>query len=317
MTIFCPACETPAPEEDRFCEICGAELPLAPASDATPVDPALLCPKCQARPEEIDHEGFCSGCGFRREERGRDHLETAISPGLAGVTDRGLRHYRNEDYVVLREWEGGAILVVCDGVSSSQQPDLAAAVAAERACLALEESHHSGGPLGEGEMDAALSAGQASVASLPFVGANAPATTIVAAAFSGSSIVIGWHGDSRAYWIDESGAKAITRDHSQQPSEEQPLRANAHAVTEWLGADAPSGTAPHLVTFQPSGPGRLLLCSDGFWNYAPDPVTVFELVNSVDGDALSVAQRLVEYARTKGGNDNITAAVLTVGGATS
>ena len=42
----------------------------------------------------------------------------------------------------------------------------------------------------------------------------------------------------------------------------------AHAITRWLGEDAPGGT-PRVTTFVPPAPGRLLLCSDGLWNYAP------------------------------------------------
>ena len=40
-------------------------------------------------------------------------------------------------------------------------------------------------------------------------------------------------------------------------------------VTGWVGADL-TGAAPHVTRFEPPGPGPLLLCSDGLWNYEPE-----------------------------------------------
>ena len=47
---------------------------------------------------------------------------------------------------------------------------------------------------------------------------------------------------------------------------------NAHVITAWLGADAEQ-VRPHVATFRPAGPGTLLVCSDGLWNYFPWPAT--------------------------------------------
>src|SRR5690606_325189 len=44
---------------------------------------------------------------------------------------------------------------------------------------------------------------------------------------------------------------------------------NAHVITAWLGADA-GEVDPHVATFRPTGPGTLLVCSDGLWNYFPE-----------------------------------------------
>ena len=42
----------------------------------------------------------------------------------------------------------------------------------------------------------------------------------------------------------------------------------AHMITRWLGADAPD-LAPGITTFAPTHPGRVVVCSDGLWNYTP------------------------------------------------
>jgi serine/threonine protein phosphatase PrpC len=79
-----------------------------------------------------------------------------------------------------------------------------------------------------------------------------------------------------------------------------------------VGPDA-TGDEPSLAEFDlPSGPGHLVLCSDGFWNVAPEPGRLAELVGRQPpgGDALGLARGLVEYARDRGGRDDITVAVL-------
>src|SRR6516162_4884454 len=66
----------------------------------------------------------------------RDHAEVDLGPA-AGVSDRGLRHHRNEDAMALaaeQAPDGPAVIaVVCDGVSSSARPDEASQVASPAA----------------------------------------------------------------------------------------------------------------------------------------------------------------------------------------
>jgi serine/threonine protein phosphatase PrpC len=70
----------------------------------------------------------------------------------------------------------------------------------------------------------------------------------------------------------------------------------AHVVTGWLGADSP-GAPPHVVTFTPSGPGVLLLCSDGLWNYRPEAGGLARLaLPEALSDPLGAAAELVRFA---------------------
>ena len=320
----CRVCGAAVPEDDKFCEECGAVL-AEPA--ALGMEKGPPCPRCGAGASQMDAEGFCSACGFRREERGRDHLEIAISPKFAGVTDRGLRHHRNEDTLALAvagEPES-FVLIVCDGVSSVTDPDLASAAAAERTQRELEETLGAGKPIDEPEMLRAIGAAQTAVSEIPFTSGpdrERPATTIVAAVVQGETVLAAWLGDSRAYWVDKDGARQLTVDHSWlndvvaagEMSEEAARKSkHAHAITRWLGADAGAEQAPSICRFDIPGPGRVLLCSDGLWNYAADLNDMAGLVHSLRGDALAAARGLVEFARGKGGNDNITAAVLSFG----
>src|SRR6266487_4648576 len=82
----------------------------------------------------------------------RDHAEVDLGPA-AGVSDRGLRHHRNEDAMALaaeQAPDGPAVMaVVCDGVSYSAHPDQASLVAAEAALPVLAAAVKAGGDLGE------------------------------------------------------------------------------------------------------------------------------------------------------------------------
>ncbi|HAA31443.1 MAG TPA: serine/threonine protein phosphatase, partial [Cyanobacteria bacterium UBA8553] len=292
------------------------------------------CEKCGASPEDIDAEGYCSNCGFRNQSRENDRIEVICSPHLGGVSDRGLRHHRNEDYLACAAVDGrqAYVLVVCDGVSSSQEPDLAAKAAAESACMTLKAVIEKGDTKGSAlpgflreAMKKAIASALASVSAIPYItGADAdlPSTTIVAAVVQGNTATIGWLGDSRAYWISPNGSQQLTQDDSwlndvvasgQMTEAEAGKSDLAHAITRWLGADAIADSEPSIVNFDIPGSGYLLLCTDGLWNYASETTQIEKIVKSrSDADAVSVARGLVEFARSQGGHDNITVALLSL-----
>src|SRR2546429_7509589 len=78
----------------------------------------------------------------------RDHAEVDLGPA-AGVSDRGLRHHRNEDAMALaaeQAPDGPAVVaVVCDGVSSSARPDGASPGAAPAPVPGLGAAGRAGG----------------------------------------------------------------------------------------------------------------------------------------------------------------------------
>lgn len=132
---------------------------------------------------------------------------------------------------------------------------------------------------------------------------NPPACTYVSAVV-GADVTVAWLGDSRAYWLDERGtARALTRDDAAEGS---------HAIEAWLGADS-GGPEPHLARFTPDGPGVVLVCSDGLWNYCSEAAELRDLLRekaaAANGDPLATADALVAWANEQGGHDNITAAL--------
>ena len=78
----------------------------------------------------------------------------------------------------------------------------------------------------------------------------------------------------------------------------------AHALSKWIGADA-GEIEPRVVTFQPNGPGHVLLCSDGLWNYLPDAQVLADAMTASPG-GMAAAAELTRLALELGGHDNIT-----------
>ena len=65
-----------------------------------------------------------------------------------------------------------------------------------------------------------------------------------------------------------------------------------------------------MATFEPPGPGVLLLCSDGLWNYRPGAAELAELaLPGALTDPLGAAAALVSFALEAGGMDNVTVVV--------
>ena len=210
-----------------------------------------------APPGAISAEGYCESCG-RKVPSGRDHVELNLEL-LAGVTDRGLRHPRNEDAMALATTETPAgpvaIAVVCDGVSSSPRPDEASLTGAQAAVRVLLTSIRRGDDPDEASLAAVRQAHEA----MTILGSpsHAPSATYISAIVGRDAVTVCWLGDSRAYWLaTESDAKRLTRDDSlaeemvaqgELTEAEAMASPQAHVITRWLGADvaAPRAARRH------------------------------------------------------------------------
>jgi serine/threonine protein phosphatase PrpC len=258
-----------------------------------------------------------------------DHAEVDLGTA-AGVTDRGLRHQRNEDAMALgREQTPGGLVVVavvCDGVSSSRRGAEASRAAAEAALPILMEAVRTGADTADASR-AAVMAGRRSVAGLGEPENERSATTFLSAVAAPGDVTLCWLGDSRAYWLaaTEDGSAQITRDDSVAGgmveaglvTEEAAMALpHAHVLTRWLGAEAADlngdpARSPHVEIYSPPGPGVLLACSDGLWNYLPEAAELARLaLPRALTDPLGAANDLVRFAIESGGADNITAVLI-------
>ncbi|GAA0992103.1 hypothetical protein GCM10009555_080620 [Acrocarpospora macrocephala] len=279
----CPTCGTLVLVGEAYCEQCGHALGAAG------------CTACGA--QAVGADGYCENCGMLQPS-GRDHVEIELEVA-AGVSDRGLRHSRNEDAMALTVAGTVVAGVVCDGVSTSPRPEEASQTAADTAAAALAKHLEEGADPETATREAVRLAAEAVVA-LALPGEDAPACTYVSAVAGGRQVTIGWVGDSRAYWLG-SGSELLTGDDATP---------GTHMLTAWLGADA-GHVMPRIRTFTPDGPGVVLLCSDGLWNCYPEPTALAAV--ALNATPRAAAQRLTRLALEAGGHDNITVLVIPFG----
>ena len=297
----------------------------APMRPARPSDAPfpLTCPACDS---ELGVDGYCLQCGQKAKSL-RDHFELNPTQWLSGVCDIGLAHVRNEDGIACMADGNRAVIVVCDGVTTSQDSDVASLAAARTACDLLWMNN----PQGTGTATsrtaairavlthAVQAANQAVIETADSLTPNSAATTIVIAVVDDKQIHCANLGDSRAYWLpDDDEPLQISKDHSLAQDgidsgakrSEAESATYAHTITRWLGFDAIDLT-PHLTNMDLTQDGWLVVCSDGLWNYASEASAIAGLVERFaanNASAAEVALGLVAWANEQGGHDNVTVA---------
>jgi serine/threonine protein phosphatase PrpC len=268
------------------------------------------------------------------EPADRNHYTEQPAAWTAACCDRGVRHQRNEDAsAIAAEQQPGsrAVLVVCDGVSTSADSDIAslAAARAARDALAAQGPADATRAIDRSAalttaMRAAVRLANESVLETTAPGSpNAASCTLAAAVLEHHLLVYAHVGDSRIYWLPDPGGEAprllslddsmaqlrIDSGTSRAEAEAGP---QAHAITKWLGRDSPD-TSPSIGSIELGGPGWVVVCSDGLWNYASDPNSLQRLVAesaaTAAGAPLALAEALVRWACDRGGKDNVTVAL--------
>ncbi|MFC9434044.1 PP2C family serine/threonine-protein phosphatase [Nocardia sp. NPDC057030] len=334
VDLSCPGCRAEVHPQDRFCENCGQEL--GGRRIALPnhePGPPTACAACGGL--DYDADGYCSGCGQLRTAPDRFDADLGA---VAVVTDRGIAHARNEDAVAAAVLDGAGglpeavVIVVADGVSSSEDPQVASGTAAKTGVDACRTALLDGLPAPEAAM-AGLAAAAQAVRDIAVADGHAPSCTYVSAVVRadahGTEITVANVGDSRAYWlhadapdepanppsqrltVDDSWAQALV-DAGAMDEHAAMNDPRAHTLIRWLGADGPvkPWSDSCVRTLRTTGPGVLLLCSDGLWNYLSDATALAEVATAT---APAVAAReLVEFALRCGGSDNITVALVPV-----
>ena len=294
----CPHCQSPVFDDEHYCEACGRPAPGEPL---------------------VDNAAVPRGHGDR------DEHDLGV---IAGITDRGTRRHRNEDALAIAAANGRIVAAVCDGVSTTANPDQAARAAANTAFSVVEPllsapSWPQDAELAE-LLGEAFAEAQRAVLEVPQNEPDgsheSPSTTMVVAVATRGHVTVANIGDSRAYWLsnDPAQARLLTVDDSWAQDriaegmapEVAYADPEAHIITRWIGGEAESVT-PTVVTLDVTEPGLLLVCSDGLWNYFDAPQRLFELIPDWAASApIDTARRLTDAAVLAGGRDNITVAVV-------
>lgn len=243
----------------------------------------------------------------------------------AAATDQGPVRARNEDAFGAHPPAG--VFIVADGMGGHENGD----VASQLAVRTLEE--HYADLVPELEADEEQVAGARDrlldgirtanrrIYEQPLDGnrARRMGTTVVAAHFLGSFVIVGHAGDCRCYRLRAGNLELLTRDHSFVEEvkagriefgddHDKVLSSYSNIVTRAVGMDSDI-EADMLVSDVQSG-DLFLLCSDGLWGVVPESQIIECAVGSKDLSAR--CHDLVRAANEAGATDNITVLLVAV-----
>ena len=260
-----------------------------------------------------------------------DLTDAAAARGdVACASHIGLRHETNQDAAALGIDGSGhhIVLVVADGVSSTEGAEECARVASHTARDYLAATMDQGLPINDDDT-VTLFERTFQKAHEAVVSGSGPigACTLAAAVATHDRIVVGNIGDTRTYWFPDDGDPIrLSIDDSMAQAqmdlglsrEEAERGIGAHAITKWIGASA-TDVAPRVMAYKPQQSGWLLVCSDGLWNHVPDagdfarlmadPVSKAHTDDHGHASPAGVADGRIAYANNCGGHDNITVAL--------
>ena len=260
-----------------------------------------------------------------------DLTDAAAARGdVACASHIGLRHETNQDAAALGIDGSGhhIVLVVADGVSSTEGAEECARVASHTARDYLAATMDQGLPINDDDT-VTLFERTFQKTHEAVVSGSGPigACTLAVAVATHDRIVVGNIGDTRTYWFPDDGDPVrLSIDDSMAQAqmdlglsrEEAERGIGAHAITKWIGASA-TDVAPRVMAYKPQQSGWLLVCSDGLWNHVPDAGDFARLMADLVSKAhtddhghaspAGVADGLIAYANNCGGHDNITVAL--------
>ncbi|HET9957311.1 MAG TPA: protein phosphatase 2C domain-containing protein, partial [Polyangiaceae bacterium] len=144
-------------------------------------------------------------------------------------------------------------------------------------------------------------------------------TTLLIVLLLGSQAFILWVGDSRVYHLRGTALTQLTEDHNvynelirrkKMAREQVEKLTQKNAITRAVGVY--EHVEPETLVVDVVRGDRFLLCSDGLSSYFEDDLVGLASTLSTP-DADEAVRSLVETANQRGGKDNITAIVVTVG----
>jgi PPM family protein phosphatase len=237
-------------------------------------------------------------------------------------TDQGRVRDHNEDFIAswepndpTEEVEHGWLYIVADGVGGAEAGEVASQFACEQTIhhyLAGSTERNWGLRL-QVAMQQANNELRQMVAEEKINGRMA--TTMVAAVLhDGGYATLANVGDSRAYLLRDGHMQQLTKDHSLVArlvaegaiTEEEALtHPRRNVILHSLGAE--NSPQIDLLELELETGDQLILCSDGLTRHVSD-LEIAEIVQRHDAEAAT--DQLIELANARGGEDNISAAIL-------
>jgi len=232
----------------------------------------------------------------------------------AARSDVGLRRTTNEDAYVLAPAMG--LYLVADGMGGHVAGQLASRLAAQITVEALQKVADRHASLTEKLRFCVAWANHvvyATAQEKPEVAGMG--TTLVAVLAGSGRLALAHVGDSRAYLVRGGRIRQLTDDHSlvaelvrrrelsPDAAQDHPHR---HVLTRALGVRR--RVDADLAELTPAAMDVIVLCSDGLTTHVQDP-EIAALV-AAEADLDEACARLVGLANARGGDDNVTVALV-------
>lgn len=237
-------------------------------------------------------------------------------------THPGRKRSNNEDYVTSFEpkdeedlRQSGRLYIVADGVGGASKGEKASKYAAEKVLFEYYRM-----PDMSPEERLRILMRQAGNEIHEFAESSSVfmrmATTMVAAVVIGNQLTVAHVGDSRAYLIRDGETIQLTIDHSWvaemirdgiMTEEEARISKKKNRITRSLGGE--TDVRVDINHYQLQVGDKILLCSDGFSQYARRD-DIAQMV--AEGEPDEITQRLIKFANTKGGSDNISVILIEI-----
>ncbi len=211
--------------------------------------------------------------------------------------------------------EKGVLAIVADGMGGHNCGEVAARMAVET--ISEQFFVFKGDDLVEG-LAKAVQAANAKIFGLAQSDQThkGMGTTCVVAALRGTELFLAHVGDSRAYRVSTAGISQLTKDHTYVQSlfdqglitaEEKDSHPEKNYITKALGTRKQVSPDVFRVPSPLSSNDRLLLCTDGLYDYLSSAEIHAILLKEKPAEA---ARIMIEMAKNRGGHDNMSLLIL-------
>jgi serine/threonine protein phosphatase PrpC len=239
----------------------------------------------------------------------------SIQTAVSALSDMGCVRTNNEDAFGYNETLG--IYVVCDGMGGMASGEVASSHAVAAVVTSFVETAASGLPISSRLLVAINAANQDVWENGQIPENKGMGTTAVVAALDGNKLVLGNVGDSRAYIIQGGQCVQLTVDHSYinelirngtltiENAHNADLRGMESIITRAVGVAAE--VQPDFFSVDLTPGTAVLLATDGLTRYlVADEIAAILNASSFD----SSCANLIDLAKQRGGQDNITCILL-------
>jgi PPM family protein phosphatase len=237
---------------------------------------------------------------------------------IGALTDSGVVREKNEDSfsMIRNQDDGSVVIIVADGMGGHRAGGMASKLTCDMVEHEFQQRLQKGNIVDENIEELLKQITEKANRELLDVASKddetkGMGTTLTVMVLEGNELVISHVGDSRVYFVGETGLEQITVDHSYVQElldngtitiEEALTHPSRNVITRAIGGDQSIDTDIYRRNINPKN--MFLACTDGLTNMLTDE-EIYDVIKG-EGDVSYKAKALIDFANNKGGTDNVT-----------